>query len=51
MVSQKSKIFQLKIGFNSGCVIKYTWLLNGEYLLNVSMDLYEILYLSLGPSP
>ena len=45
-VSQKNRNFRLKIGYNSGCNIKYTWLLKVEYLLNGSMDLYEILNLS-----
>ena len=45
-VSQKNRNFWLKIGYNSGCNIKYTWLLKVEYLLNGSTDLYEILNLS-----
>ena len=36
---QKNRNFRLKIGYNSGCNIKYTWLLKVEYLLT---DLYEI---------
>ena len=42
-VSQKNRNFRLKIGYNSGCNIKYTWLLKVEYLLNGSTDLYETL--------
>ena len=45
-VSQKHRNFPLKIGYNSGRNIKYTWLLKVEYLLNGSTDLYEILNLS-----
>ena len=45
-VSQKNRNFRLKIGFNSGCNIKYTWSLKVKYLLNGSTDLYEILNLS-----
>ena len=45
-VSQKNRNFWLKIGYNSGCNIKYTWLLKVKYLLNGSTDLYEILNLS-----
>ena len=33
-VSQKIRNFLLKIGYNSGCNIKYTWLLKVKYLLN-----------------
>ena len=32
-VSQKNQNFPSKIGFNSGCNIKNTWLLKVEYLL------------------
>ena len=49
-VSQKIQNFRLKIGYNSGCNIKYTGLLKVEYLLNGSTDLYEILNLSLWDS-
>ena len=45
-VSQKNRMFRIKIGYKSGCNIKYTWLLKVEYLLNGSTDLYEILNLS-----
>ena len=38
-VSQKYRNFRLKIGYNSGCNIKYTWLLKVKYLLNGSTDL------------
>ena len=41
-VSQKNQNFPLKIGYNSGCNIKYTWLLKVKYLLNGCTDLYEI---------
>ena len=40
-VSQKNQNFALKIGNNSGCNIKYTWLLKVEYLLNGCTDLYK----------
>ena len=45
-VSQKNQNFPLKIGYNSGCNMKYTWLLKVEYLLNGCTDLYEIWNLS-----
>ena len=45
-MSQKNQKFSLKIGYDSGCNIKYTWLLKVEYLLNRSTDLYEISNLS-----
>ena len=40
---QKDWNFRLKIGYNSGCNIKYIWLLKVECLLIGSMDLYKIL--------
>ena len=40
-VFQKNRNFRLKIGYNSGCNIKDTWLLKVEYLLNGRTDLYE----------
>ena len=40
-VSQKNQNFPVKIGYNSGCNMKYTWLLKVEYLLNGCLDLYE----------
>ena len=43
-VSQKNRNFPLKIGYNSGCNMKYTWLLKVEYLLNGCTDLYENLF-------
>ena len=46
MMFQKNPNFQLKIGYNSGCNMKYTWLLKVEYLLNGCTDLYEIWNLS-----
>ena len=39
---KKNRNFRLKIGYDSGCNIKYTWLLKVEYLLNGSTDLYKI---------
>ena len=45
-VSKKNRNFRLKIGYNSACNIKYTWLLKVKYLLNGCMDLYEIWNLS-----
>ena len=45
-VFQKNRNFRLKIDYNSGCNIKYTWLLKVEYLHNGSTDLYEILNFS-----
>ena len=41
-VSQENQNFPLKIGYNSGCNMKYTWLLKVKYLLNGCTDLYEI---------
>ena len=41
-VSQENQNFPLKISYNSGCNMNYTWLLKVEYLLNGCMDLYEI---------
>ena len=45
-INQKNRNFWLKIGYNSGRNIKYTWLIKVEYLHNGSTDLYEILNLS-----
>ena len=41
-VSPKNRDFWLKIGYNSGYDIKYTWLLKVEYLLNRSTGLHDI---------
>ena len=41
-VSQKNRNFRLKIGYNSGYNIKYTWLLKVEYFLNGSTDLNNL---------
>ena len=40
-VSKKNQNFLLKIGYDSVCNIKCTWLLKVEYLLNGSIDLYD----------
>ena len=42
-MSQKNQNFPLRIGYNSGCNIEYTWLLKVKYLLNGIMDLYNYL--------
>ena len=45
-VSQKNQNFPLKIGYNSGCNMKYTWVLKVKYLPNGCTNLYEISKLS-----